>query len=202
MLAVAGVPFFLAIVRNLGPGVFLGIEAYTSRCNTSKHAMLLVRSQLRSPDVFEVVVFVFGLGYGVLLAFNSMVQPLHVVELFPATVRNVGVGMSYNIGMCVFGGFAPALFEFSLNVSPLLPGVLLSIGGCVPALAILVSLRLQERGLLRLAHIRQVPYFGRHKPCKESQSDASWTLGSSATATDAEAPIAGVVAKSNISPRF
>ena len=27
----------------------------------------------RSPDVFEVVVFAFGLGYGVLLAFNSMV---------------------------------------------------------------------------------------------------------------------------------
>ncbi|CAE7195893.1 proP [Symbiodinium sp. CCMP2456] len=144
MLALAGIPFFLAIVR--------------------------------SPDVFEVVVFAFGLGYGVLLAFNSMVLPLHVVELFPASVRHVGVGTSYNVGMCLFGGFAPALFELSLKVSPLFPGVLLSLSGCIPALAILVSLRLQARGLLCLPHIRPAPYFGRLKPCKECQTDLSFVV--------------------------
>mmetsp|Transcript_41825 Transcript_41825/g.99563 ORF Transcript_41825/g.99563 Transcript_41825/m.99563 type:complete len:483 (-) Transcript_41825:145-1593(-) len=141
MLALAGIPFFLAIVR--------------------------------SPDVFEVVVFAFGLGYGVLLAFNTMVLLLHVVELFPASVRNVGVGTSYNVGVCLFGGFAPALFELSLKVNPLFPGVLLSLSGCIPALAILLGLRLQARGLLRLAHVRPAPYFGRLKPCKECQTDLS-----------------------------
>lgn len=152
MLALAGIPFFLAVVR--------------------------------SPDVFEVVVFAFGLGYGVLLAFNSMVLPLHVVELFPASVRNVGVGTSYNVGMCLFGGFAPALFELSLKVSPLFPGVLLSLSGLIPALAILVSLRLQARGLLRLAHIRPAPYFGRLKPCKECQTDLSCVVDAGCTMQD------------------
>ena len=123
--------------------------------------------------MFEVVVFAFGLGYGVLLAFNSMVLLLHVVELFPASVRNVGVGTSYNVGVCLFGGFAPALFELSLKVNPLFPGVLLSLSGCIPALAILLGLRLQARGLLRLAHVRPAPYFGRLKPCKECQTDLS-----------------------------
>ena len=135
---------------------------------------------IRSPDVFEVVVLAFGLGYGILLAFNAMVQPLYIVELFPASVRNVGVGMSYNMGMCLFGGFAPALFELSLEVSPVFPGVLLSLAGCIPALVVLVSLRLQAWEVLCLAHIRPVPYFGR-KPCKKSQSDDSRNVDANAT---------------------
>ena len=150
----------------------------------------------RSPSVFAVVVFVFGLGYGILLAFNSMVQPLHIVELFPVAVRNVGVGMSYNVGYCLFGGFAPAMFEVSYKLNPVLPGVLLSLAGCIPALAILASLWLQSRGVLRLAHIRPAPYFGRHKPCKDSQTDLvnlSWTIGAASKTSDSEIPIAGVV---------
>ena len=36
---------------------------------------------------------------------------LQAVELFPVDVRNAGMGLSYNVGVCLFGGFAPMLFE-------------------------------------------------------------------------------------------
>lgn len=51
-----------------------------------------------------------------------------VVELFPTDVRNAGVGLSYNIGMCIFGGFAPLAFQAAQEVT-WLPGLLLAASG-------------------------------------------------------------------------
>eukprot|EP00435_Cladocopium_sp_Y103_P006028 s5041_g1.t3 len=107
----------------------------------------------------EAVVVFYGVGYGIILAFTGMVYFLYVVELFPVEIRNVGVGMSYNIGFCIFGGFAPLICEASHDVASWAPGCVLSVAGVITASTVLFSLRLQSRGVLCLAHIRADPYF-------------------------------------------
>ena len=102
-------------------------------------------------------VVLYSLGYGILHAF-LMMHFLQVVELFPVEVRNAGVGLSYNVGVCLFGGFAPVLFE-AVSFTSWLPGLLLSLGGLVTVITTLISLQLQSLGKLQLTHLRHEPYF-------------------------------------------
>ena len=110
--------------------------------------------------------FFYGVGYGIILAFTGMVYFLYVVELFPVEIRNVGVGMSYNIGFCIFGGFAPLICEASHDVASWAPGCVLLLAGVITASTVLWSLRLQSRGVLCLAHIRVDPYFETSCKCR------------------------------------
>eukprot|EP00913_Durusdinium_trenchii_P020488 g19247.t1 len=82
-------------------------------------------------DNFAVVLASYGLGYGFLLSALGMTYFLYVVELFPVHVRNAGVGLSYNIGMCCFGGFAPMIFEASFEHYTWAPGWLISLAGLI-----------------------------------------------------------------------
>ncbi|CAE7352693.1 proP [Symbiodinium natans] len=135
---------------------------------------LFVAMRLRADDDAAVVGF-YGLGYGIFLATTGMVYFLYVVELFPVEIRNVGVGMSYNIGFCIFGGFSPMIFEASHAVASWAPGCMLSLAGCITAATVLLSLRLEKHGLLRLAHIRQDPYFQcqSSRKCEEQPAEAA-----------------------------
>merc|ERR1712190_264761 len=81
-----------------------------------------------------------------------------VVELFPVRVRAQAMGISYNCGMTLFGGLLPAVSQASLEVSPLGPGMILSVCGFLTAASIVVSLI--YRGGSGLTHIRHTPYFG------------------------------------------
>lgn len=90
---------------------------------------------------------------------TAMFRSPYVVEFFPVEIRNVGVGMSYNIGFCIFGGFAPLICEASHDVAPWAPGCFFSVAGVITASTVLLSLRLQSRGVLCLAPIRADPYF-------------------------------------------
>ncbi|CAE7267317.1 proP [Symbiodinium pilosum] len=85
---------------------------------------------------------------------------LNCAELFPTAVRNLGVGVSYNIGFGLFGGFAPLVAEASLEWTPCGPGIMLSLAGLVTCMTILASVRCQRAGMLQLAHIRPRPYMG------------------------------------------
>eukprot|EP00438_Fugacium_kawagutii_P012087 Skav202406 [mRNA] locus=scaffold815:503422:504891:+ [translate_table: standard] len=107
----------------------------------------------------EAVIVCYGFGYGIILAFTGMVYFLYVVDLFPVEIRNVGVGMSYNIGFCIFGGFAPLICEALHKWAFWAPGCFLACGGIIVASTVLFSLGLQSRGILCLAHIRADPYF-------------------------------------------
>lgn len=102
-------------------------------------------------------VVLYSLGYSFFGAF-VMMHFLQVVELFPVEVRNAGVGLSYNIGVCIFGGFAPMVFE-AVSFTSWLPGLLLALSGLVTALTTLVSLRFQSMGKIQLTHLRHEPYF-------------------------------------------
>eukprot|EP00435_Cladocopium_sp_Y103_P028214 s2720_g7.t1 len=97
-----------------------------------------------------------------------MIFFVYVCELFPVDVRNAGVGLSYNIGFCCFGGFAPMIFEAAFEHNTWAPGCLLSLAGLTTTASVVVSLLLQrslwweQRGKMQLTHIRPEPYFS---PC-------------------------------------
>lgn len=111
---------------------------------------------------FEAVVASYGLGYGLIFTFIGMIFFVYVCELFPVDVRNAGVGLSYNIGFCCFGGFAPMIFEAAFEHNTWAPGFLLSLAGLTTTASIIVSLLLQRKGKMQLTHIRPEPYFS---PC-------------------------------------
>lgn len=81
-------------------------------------------------------------------------------ELFPTSVRSLGLGLSYNLGTTFFGGFGGLLAEASLAFSPMGPGLLMSSFGLAPALAMLWALQLRRQGYV-VAHRRAEPFFGR-----------------------------------------
>ncbi|CAK9048040.1 unnamed protein product, partial [Durusdinium trenchii] len=113
-------------------------------------------------DNFAVVLASYGLGYGFLLSALGMTYFLYVVELFPVHVRNAGVGLSYNIGMCCFGGFAPMIFEASFEHYTWAPGWLISLAGLITSSTVIIGLMLQRNQKIQLAYIRPQPYFS---PC-------------------------------------
>lgn len=102
------------------------------------------------------VTYTFGYSFVAVLQFTIY---LYCAELFPTAVRTLGVGVSYNIGFGLFGGFAPLLAEASLEWSPYGPGLLLSLAGFVTVVTIVGSVHLLEHGKVeKLAHIRPRPY--------------------------------------------
>ena len=100
----------------------------------------------------------YTVGYSLIATLYSS-QFMYCAELFPTTVRNLGVGLSFNVGFGLFGGFAPLLAEASLDWSPYGPGLLLSFAGLITCVSMLLSLRCQRTGRVQLAHIRPTPYF-------------------------------------------
>mmetsp|Transcript_14585 Transcript_14585/g.27345 ORF Transcript_14585/g.27345 Transcript_14585/m.27345 type:complete len:483 (+) Transcript_14585:65-1513(+) len=112
-----------------------------------------------NPASFGVLVAAYGVGYGCLFALAGMVFFLLVVELFPVEVRNAGVGLSYNIGFCVFGGFSPTLFQASLSWTSWGPGWLMAAAGLVSLATFNASLWAEAAGKVKLAHIRPELYF-------------------------------------------
>lgn len=112
------------------------------------------------PTSLTAVLLSYGLGYGFVGAMSYTTTFLYVAELFPTKVRNVGVGMAYNIGFAIFGGFGPAMAEASLMLSPVGPGILMSASGFVTVATIFLGLHLERRGKAQMAHVRREPYFG------------------------------------------
>ncbi|CAE8662071.1 unnamed protein product [Polarella glacialis] len=145
---------WLADVRGVGWVTLVGAGAMMVA------GVPLWMSLQSNPTDSTVVLVTYGVGYGLLGSLTGTVFFLFVVELFPIALRNMGVGVSYNLGVAIFGGFAPFLAQVSLESCWLGPGILYSAGGLVTLVTILWGIRLQRRGILRLAHVRPEPYFG------------------------------------------
>ena len=101
----------------------------------------------------------YAVGYALIASCFTTIF-MYCAELFPTAVRNLGVGVSFNVGFGFCGGFAPLVAEAALEWSPYGPGLLLSSAGAVTCVAMLASVGLQRAGKVRLAHIRPRPYFG------------------------------------------
>ena len=112
------------------------------------------------PDNVANIFLIYGVGYGIIGAMVGTVVFMYCAELFPTSVRNLGVGISYNIGFSIFGGFAPLVAEASLGWSLYGPGLLLSAAGLLTLLTVVISMMGLRAGKLKLAYLRPELYFG------------------------------------------
>eukprot|EP00913_Durusdinium_trenchii_P025882 g24288.t1 len=111
------------------------------------------------PSSIANLLVTYTFGYSLVTNLQLTVY-LYCAELFPTAVRNLGVGVSYNIGFGLFGGFAPLVAEASLEWTPYGPGIMLSLAGFITCMTILASVSCQRDGKVQLAHIRPRPYMG------------------------------------------
>jgi MHS family proline/betaine transporter-like MFS transporter len=63
-----------------------------------------------NPNVLTLTVVQVILG--ILLAFYFGPLPALLAEMFPTNIRSTGMSVSYNIGVTVFGGFAPLILTW------------------------------------------------------------------------------------------
>jgi len=114
-----------------------------------------------NPTDLETVILALGLGFALNGAMVGTVLFYFVVELFPTSIRNTAVGISYNVGFAFFGGLAPVLNQASIRWTSLGPGILLAFGGLITLTTVLAGLRMQKQSKLRMAHVRMEPYFSK-----------------------------------------
>lgn len=124
------------------------------------------------PQSISNLFVTYAVGYALIASFYATLF-MYCAELFPTSVRNLGVGVSFNVGFGFCGGFAPLVAQASLDWSPYGPGILLSLAGATTCITMLASVALQRAGKLQLAHIRPRPYFGSWADGKESHEPFS-----------------------------
>jgi MHS family proline/betaine transporter-like MFS transporter len=96
------------------------------------------------PSLATIIVIVCWLS--ILKAAYSGVLPSLMSELFPIATRSSGVAISYNVGVPIFGGFAPLIAAWLIRAtgSPLAPSFYL-IATSVISLIVLVIIRARVR---------------------------------------------------------
>ncbi|WP_370459375.1 MFS transporter [Cupriavidus sp. SW-Y-13] len=90
----------------------------------------------RSPSL-GTLILVQGM-LGLLIAFYFGPLPALMSEIFPARIRTSGLSLSYNIGVTIFGGFAPFVLTGlgSLTGDPLSPSYYVMVGAALSGAAI------------------------------------------------------------------
>ncbi|MGE0241356.1 MAG: MFS transporter [Parvibaculaceae bacterium] len=75
---------------------------------------------------------------GILIALYFAPLPALMAEIFPAKTRTSGLSLSYNVGVTIFGGFAPFVMSglATLTANPLAPSFYLMFAGAASAVAI------------------------------------------------------------------
>merc|ERR1712232_1531688 len=101
------------------------------------------------------IVGVFGVVYGI----SGGTIHLFSAELFPTSVRALGLGLSYNIAVAFLSGFGPAICQALIKVSAFGPPIFMSSMGLISASAVVLAMYLQRRGIIQLTHKRHTPYF-------------------------------------------
>lgn len=101
---------------------------------------------LLTSEPTPVIIVISVLLLGSLKALYLGAQAALMSELFPASTRATGLGLSYNIGVTVFGGMGPAIMTwlgtFAL-IGDLAPGYYLTVV-CVFSLWALITIRLTQ----------------------------------------------------------
>ncbi|CAE7834592.1 proP, partial [Symbiodinium necroappetens] len=120
------------------------------------------------PTNTSVAYAAYAVGFGTIGALGGSTFNMYVTELFPTRTRNLGVGVSYNIGICLVGGFGPVLCSALLKWSRYGPGGLMSLAGVVTCLTVVAGVRLHQSGRVCMAHVRTNPYC---RPCADPRED-------------------------------
>jgi len=92
---------------------------------------------LQNSPTLETLITIQG-AMGVLIALYFAPLPALMAEIFPARIRTSGLSLSYNIGVTIFGGFAPFVLSGlgSITGDPLSPSYYVIFGAAMSGLAI------------------------------------------------------------------
>lgn len=87
----------------------------------------------------ETFVWAFGLGFAILGGIINGSYVVLIAESFPASIRYSGVGLSYSLGIALFGGIAPLAFTWLIQLLQVAegPSIYLLICALLSFLAIL-----------------------------------------------------------------
>jgi MFS transporter, MHS family, proline/betaine transporter len=151
----ASVGFIAAFCSNIAVALLIPIAGINSdRIGRTKHVIaigvvllfaifpaFLLLTGKPTPAIIVIAIVAFGALKGLYLGPIAALMS----ELFPPATRATGLGLSYNIGVTVFGGMGPAIMTW-LGTFPaigeLAPGYYLT-AVCVLSLSALVTIRVK-----------------------------------------------------------
>ncbi|CAE7644349.1 proP [Symbiodinium pilosum] len=129
----------------------------------------------------------YAVGFGVIGALGGSIFNMYVAEMFPTRTRNLGVGISYNIGISFVGGFGPVFCSTLFEWSRYGPGGYMSLGGLITCVTLLVGVKMHRAGFVRMAHVRANPYWW---PCADLREGGKAEEHSSSESETSEAALA------------
>lgn len=138
LLLMFGAPLFGHLSDSLGRVRIMTVVCALFAVSAYPAFVLLVGN----PSLIAIVLIVCWLS--LLKAAYSGTLPALMAEIFPTQTRGTGMALSYNIGVPIFGGFAPliATWLIAATGSNLAPGFYLIVTSLL-SLAVLVVIRLR-----------------------------------------------------------
>lgn len=128
-----------------------------------------------------------SLGFGSAAGIQASVVYLFAAELFPTSQRALGFAMSFNVALGSFGGAGGLVAQATLKLGSAGPGVWISAVSLVSAAILALGFSFHRRGVLKLAHLRPEPYFGK-VAARQPKVDAT-SHPQKPTAGTGEAPV-------------
>ncbi|MDO4917950.1 MFS transporter [Kocuria sp.] len=137
LVTLVGSPFVGHLADRVGPGKVMLVAAVVGLVVVYPLFLWLVAV----PTVATLTVVQAVLGVVMALYFGPM--PALLTEMFPTEIRTTGMSVAYNLGVTVFGGFAPLVLAWLISVTGSLTAP--SIYYAAVALLSLVSLLVARR---------------------------------------------------------
>ena len=109
LVTLCGVPYVGALADRVGPVVIMRVAGIAAVVLAWPMFALLVAN----PTVWGLTVVEVVLGVIMALYFGPL--PALLSELFPTAIRTTGLSISYNLGVTLFGGFAPLVLTWLID---------------------------------------------------------------------------------------
>jgi MHS family proline/betaine transporter-like MFS transporter len=109
LVTLCGVPYVGALADRVGPVVIMRAASIAAVVLAWPMFALLVAN----PTVWGLTVVEVVLGVIMALYFGPL--PALLSELFPTAIRTTGLSVSYNLGVTLFGGFAPLVLTWLID---------------------------------------------------------------------------------------
>jgi MHS family proline/betaine transporter-like MFS transporter len=106
IVSLVGVPFVGSLADRVGPAPVMRVTAVAAIVL----AWPLFKILLDHPSVATLTVVQIALG--ILMAFYFGPLPALMSDMFPTSLRSTGLSVSYNLGVTLFGGFAPLILAW------------------------------------------------------------------------------------------
>ena len=109
LVTLCGVPYVGALADRVGPVIIMRVAGIAAVVLAWPMFALLVAN----PTVWGLTVVEVVLGVIMALYFGPL--PALLSELFPTAIRTTGLSISYNLGVTLFGGFAPLVLTWLID---------------------------------------------------------------------------------------